>query len=231
MIKCQSLWNDNKYHEEYAYTLEEFKKIKKIPLISIKKCRKHYSNYVATFDIETSKVEKGNDEYEGFMYHWQFCINGIVVFGRSWIEFARLIYYLYRKLKLSSNNKLVVYVHNLSYEFHFMYNLFDITDVFCIDKRKVLKFILDGFIEMRCSYYLSNMNLGKFIENTANTIHIKSKGDLDYNKLYLPSSKLTEKELGYCYNDVVGLFECILEKLQEFNLNQIPLTSTSYVRI
>lgn len=230
MIKCESLWNDNKYHEEYAYSLEEFKEIKKIPLIPIKKCRKHYSNYIATFDIETSKFEKGNDEYEGFMYHWQFCINGIVVFGRSWIEFANLIYYLYSKLKLSNDNKLVVYVHNLSYEFHFMYNLFDISEVFCIDKRKVLKCILDGFIEMRCSYYLSNMNLAKFIENTPNTKHIKSSGDLDYNKLYLPSSHLTLKEYGYCYNDVMGLFECMKERLQEFNLNQIPLTSTGYVR-
>lgn len=229
MIKCEVLLRDKKYHEEYAYTLEEFQKIE-IPLINIKKSKKYYVNYVATFDIETSKIEKSNDEYEGFLYHWQFCINGLVIFGRDWLQFAQLIYYLKDILELSNNKKLVVYVHNLSYEFHFLYNLFYVSDVFCIDKRKVLKCILDDFIELRCSYYLSNMNLSKFIENTPNTQHIKALGDLDYSKLYLPSSQLSSKEYGYCYNDVYGLFECIRERLQEFNLNQIPLTSTGYVR-
>lgn len=229
MIKCEVLLRDKKYHEEYAYSLEEFKKIE-IPLINIKKCKKYYVNYVATFDIETSKIEKSNDEYEGFLYHWQFCINGIVIFGRDWLQFARLIYYLKDILQLSNNKKLVVYVHNLSYEFHFLYNLFYISDVFCLDKRKVLKCILDDFIELRCSYYLSNMNLSKFIENTPNTQHIKALGDLDYSTLYLPSTQLSCKEYGYCFNDVYGLFECIRERLQEFNLNQIPLTSTGYVR-
>lgn len=229
MIKCEVLLRDRKYHEEYAYSLDEFKKIE-IPLINIKKCKKHYVNYVATFDIETSKIEKGNDEYEGFIYHWQFCINGIVIFGRDWLEFAKLIYYLKEELVLSNDKKLVVYVHNLSYEFHFLYNLFYVSDVFCIDKRKVLKCILDDFIELRCSYYLSNMNLSKFIENTPNAQHIKALGDLDYSKLYLPSTQLLSKEYGYCYNDVYGLFECIRERLKEFNLNQIPLTSTGYVR-
>ena len=229
MIKCEVLLRDKKYHEEYAYTLEEFQKIE-IPLINIKKCKKYYVNYVATFDIETSKIEKSNDEYEGFLYHWQFCINGVVIFGRDWLQFAQLIYYLKDILQLSNNKKLVVYVHNLSYEFHFLYNLFYISDVFCLDKRKVLKCILDGFIELRCSYYLSNMNLSKFIENTPNTQHIKALGDLDYSKLYLPSTQLSCKEYGYCFNDVCGLFECIRERLQEFNLNQIPLTSTGYVR-
>lgn len=228
MIKCEVLHNDNNYYIEYAYSVNEFDYV--IPQISIKKCRKYYRNYVATFDIETSKIEKQNGEYEGFMYHWQFCINGIVIFGRDWLQFAKFIYKLKEHLQLDHKNKLVVYVHNLSYEFHFMYNLFLMTDVFCLDKRKVLKCTLDDFIELRCSYYLSNMNLAKFIENTPNTIHFKAKGDLDYNKLYTPKSVLNPKELGYCFNDVMGLYECILEKLQEFNLNEIPLTSTGYVR-
>lgn len=228
MIKCEVLHNDNNYYIEYAYSVTEFDYV--IPQISIKKCRKYYRNYVATFDIETSKIEKQNGEYEGFMYHWQFCINGVVVFGRDWLQFAKFIYKLKEELQLDHENKLVVYVHNLSYEFHFMYNLFSMTDVFCLDKRKVLKCTLDDFIELRCSYYLSNMNLAKFIENTPNTIHFKAKGDLDYNNLYTPKSVLNPKELGYCFNDVMGLYECILEKLQEFNLNEIPLTSTGYVR-
>lgn len=229
MIKCEVLYNDNKYYEEYAYAVDEFNYV--IPQCPpIKTCRKHYSNNVATFDIETSKVEKTEDDWEGFMYQWQFCINGVVIFGNTWLQFAKFLYRLKDELNLHKENKLVVYVHNLSYEFHFMYNLFYMTDVFCLDKRKVLKCNLEDFIELRCSYYLSNMNLAKFIENTPNTLHIKAKGDLDYNKLYTPNSILSPKEYGYCYNDVMGLYEAITEKLTEFNLNNIPLTSTGYVR-
>ena len=55
-------------------------------------------------------------------------------------------------------------------------------------------------------------------------------GDLDYKKLFTPNTLLTMSELGYCYNDVMGLYEAIIYLLKEDTLVTIPLTSTGYVR-
>lgn len=229
MYACSCLHSDNNYYKEYAYSYDDFdyNLLEK----SLLKTNKYYSSHLMTFDIETSKYQISTDEYEGFMYHWQICLDGFVIFGRKWEEFYLFITGLIKFLKLEEENKkLVCYVHNLSYEFHFIYNLFKIDEVFAIDKRKVIRCLLEDYIELRCSYYLSNMSLLKFIENTPNAIHIKAKDDLDYSVLRTPKTILSPKELGYCYNDVIGLYECILYKLQEDDLKTIPFTSTGYVR-
>ena len=54
------------------------------------------------------------------------------------------------------------------------------------------------------------MNLKKFIENTPNAHYFKGSGDLDYKKVFTPKTTLTMSELGYCYNDVMGLYEAII---------------------
>lgn len=215
-----------------AYNNEDFpyERIKKSnPLI---KPTKRYNNHLMTFDIETSTIEKTDGTFEGFMYHWQVCIDGFVCFGRTWKEFLTFL----RKINRAINNydekhKLVCYIHNFSYEFQFLYSWIKLSDVFAIDKRKPLKALSKDFnIEFRCSYLLSNMNLKKFIENTPNAHYFKGSGDLDYRKVFIPISNLTMSELGYCYNDVMGLYEAIIHLLKEDTLVTIPLTSTGYVR-
>lgn len=202
----------------------------------------HYLGDFGTFDIETTTYISGYKadssgkrvpEYNAFMYCWQFCISGKVVMGRDWdsllMFFAKLKYYL--RLK-DDGNHLVVYVHNLPFEFQFMRNHFRITEVFALDKRKVAKCLVDEVFEFRCSYKLTNMSLAKFLENSKNIRHYKKSGDLDYTKIRTPSTPLTDEELSYCYNDVAGLREGICQLLTSENdtLSTIPLTSTGYVR-
>ena len=163
------------------------------------------------------------------MYIWQFCIKGVVFFGRTWREFLDFIDKISELLKLDDKHKLVIYVHNLSFEFEFIRKFIKFDNIFATAPHKVLKANTDK-LEFRCSYYLSNMSLLKFIENTPGAIHLKSKADLDYKKIRTPKTKLTPKELGYCYNDVKGLEEAIINLLQKDTLKSIPLTSTGYVR-
>lgn len=215
-----------------AYNQEDFPyfRIKKSnPLIS---STKRYINHLMTFDIETSTIEKTDGSFEGFMYHWQVCIDGYVCFGRSWKEFLTFLRKMNRALKnFDEYRKLVCYIHNFSYEFQFLYSWIKLENVFAIDKRKPLKAISKEFnIEFRCSYLLSNMNLKKFIENTPNAHYFKGSGDLDYHKIFTPQTNLTMSELGYCFNDVMGLYEAIIYLLKEDTLITIPLTSTGYVR-
>lgn len=231
MIGCLVNFNNTKAIVK-AYNQDDFpyNRIKKSnPLIS---STKRYINHLMTFDIETSTIEKTDGTFEGFMYHWQVCIDGYVCFGRSWKEFLTFLRKMNRALKnYDEMHKLVCYIHNFSYEFQFLYSWIKLTDVFAIDKRKPLKAISKDFnIEFRCSYLLSNMNLKKFIENTPNAHYYKGSGDLDYKKVFTPKTSLTMSELGYCYNDVMGLYEAIIYLLKEDTLTTIPLTSTGYVR-
>ncbi len=231
MIGCLVNYNSSKAIVK-AYNQEDFpyNRIKKAnPLIQP---TKKYISHLMTFDIETSTIEKTDGSFEGYMYHWQVCIDGFVCFGRTWKEFLTFLRKMNRALKnYNEQHKLICYIHNFSYEFQFIYSWIKLTDVFAIDKRKPLKAISKDFnIEFRCSYLLSNMNLKKFIENTPNAHYFKGTGDLDYKKIFIPNTLLSMSELGYCYNDVMGLYEAIIYLLKEDTLESIPFTSTGYVR-
>ena len=68
---------------------------------------------VCAFDIEATNIDKIE---QAVMYIWQFQIEQeITVFGRTWEEFHDMILKLIKALPDGCN--LVVYVHNLSYEF------------------------------------------------------------------------------------------------------------------
>ncbi len=215
---------------QYAYYCNEF------PFYILKKDivksgkHKMYQRHPMTFDIETSKIPKDNDgHYEAFMYIWQVCIEGNVVFGRRWEELQEFMQKVVNAYKLSEGERVVVYVHNLSFEMQFIQDYFKFIDVFAMASRSVLT-AKTAHLEFRCSYKLSNMSLAKFIENTPNTLHYKGIDDLDYATVRTPDTPLTEVELGYCFNDVKGLYECVMELLKEDNIATIPLTSTGYVR-
>ena len=166
-----------------------------------------------------------------FMYHWQFCFEDEVVFGRTWEEFVLLMESLEKNLNLSLKNRLVVWVHSLSFEWQFMRNFLEFEEGFFLEERKPAKILTKSGIEFRCSYALSNMSLSKFCKNEEGVIHYKLDGEeYDYNQFRLPTTPLSEYEQGYCYNDVRGLCECIRSRLKHDTLASIPLTSTGYVR-
>lgn len=232
--------------QEIVYNVNDFpyNKIKYYPIVktrSTKNQRKYY-NVPATFDIETSLIDgvrdkkgnyiKGLEPY-AFMYHWQFCIDTYVVFGRRFEELQLFFSKLREVLELYENLKLIIYVHNLAYEFQFIKDFLGIDKIFARKPHKPMKYEVDN-LEFRCSYFLSNMSLAKFSENSPSCYHRKLSGDdYDYTKLRTPDTPMTLYELGYCYNDVRGLAECIWDKIHDENnksIADIPLTSTGYVR-
>lgn len=215
---------------QYAYYWNEFPfEILKKDIVKSGK-HKMYQRHPMTFDIETSKIPTDDEgHYQAFMYIWQVCIEGNVVFGRRWEELQEFMEKVVNAYKLSDGERVVVYVHNLSFEFQFIQDYFKFTDVFAMASRSILT-AKTAHLEFRCSYKLSNMSLSKFIENTPNTLHYKGVDDLDYATVRTPDTELTEIEYGYCFNDVKGLYECVLELLKEDNIATIPLTSTGYVR-
>ena len=186
-------------------------------------------NLACAFDIETTNMTDAERPY-AFMYHWQFCIGNRVFFGRTWDQFQDFIYNLCDRLHLE-DRKLVVYVHNLAFEFQFMRRFFHFDNVFLRHNRDPLKAICNDRIIFRDSYALSNMRLEKFCENTPGIIFAKNDGEaFNYKKIRTPKTKLTRQEQSYCYCDVAGLCECIRYRMRDDHLGHIPMTATGYVR-
>lgn len=191
-----------------------------------------YLNVESAFDIETSSVMVG-DEKSAFMYIWLFGIGyeNEVYYGRTWDEFLELCKLLQNVFELGKDKRLVVYVHNLPYEFQFMCKYFDWYEVFAVSERKPIKALCTYGIEFRDSYILSGLSLAKTAENlTSHTIE-KMVGDLDYSLIRTHLTPLTEKEMKYCENDIRVVNAYIAEQIGEYgDVSKIPMTNTGRVR-
>lgn len=192
------------------------------------KDEKKILNVTCAFDIETTGLEKLE---QSFMYIWQLAIGtDIVIIGRYWHEFIKLL----EKLSeiLEDYVYMIIYVHNLSYEFTFLKGIYEFSneDIFALDRRKVAKCTMYKHFEFRCSYIQTNMSLKEFTHKY--NVEHKKLEDFIYTKKRYPWTKLSKKELDYAINDVVGLVEAINEEMRLDNdtLWTIPLTSTGYIR-
>lgn len=215
--------------EEYTYydpteIRQILKKIDK-KVLSNKKIK--YYQIPCAFDIETTNINY-NGKAIGFMYVWQFIIDGYLIIGRTWEEFVKMIDDLATQLYLSKKRRLICLVHNLSYEFQFMRKWFKWAKVFSIETRKPLYAVNEFGIEFRCSYLLTGTNLNALGKRVGVK---KLVGDLDYKKVRTSKSHLTVQELAYMCNDVIILDKFARELIkEEINIARTPLTKTGYVR-
>lgn len=190
-----------------------------------------YLDCVCAFDIETTTATIRGKEVN-FMYIWQFQIDeDVTIYGRTWSEFK---FFLFRIRERIPGKMLVVYVHNLSYEWQYIKSVFNFgqKDVFATDSRKVVKCVIDNTFELRDSYILTNMSLDAFTRQM-HVEHQKLSGiEFNYEKIRYPWSLLTDRELEYCINDVRGLVEAVKAQMDRDGdtLYTIPMTSTGYPR-
>lgn len=207
--------------------IEDWKQFFKFEGISNKKRTRFYNKNFLTFDIETTALK---DIKQSFMYIWQMYNGDECIIGRTWKEFEEVMWQLHR---ITEGHTTVIYVHFLSHEFQYLSGIYDFRneDIFYIDPRKILRCMMLGNIEFRCSYMLSNMGLKNYTEKM-NVLHKKMSGDLDYSIIRTATSELTDVEMGYCVNDVVGLHEAITKQfeMEGDDVISTPLTSTGYPR-
>ena len=198
----------------------------------------------SAFDIETSTVWMNEDhslyDVHSFMYVWQFQIEEYTVKGRTWPEFfiwldtlRTAIEQIKEEKKLSVNPLLVVWVHNLAYEFQWLSGLYPFTndEVFFRDVRKPIYCRMFETFELRCSYIQSNMSLSALCKQTG--VKQKLSGQkYDYDKIRYPWTPLSEFEEEYTTVDVESLVKAMKYRVSRGgdNLQTVPLTSTGYVR-
>ena len=214
----------------------------------IKSKDKIYYNLAMSFDIETSSFYEDkngviytNDEYKklknqvkaekkAIMYIWQFAIEENVIIGRTWNDFLYFCKKLYDYLDLKERY-IIVYVHNLSYEFQFICKWFNWIDIFADSERKPIKAMTDTHFIFKCSYRLSGYSLEVLANNLKSHNIKKMVGDLDYNLIRNSKTPISKEELQYCINDVLIVTSYIEEQIDEFgNIEKIPLTQTGKVR-
>lgn len=190
-----------------------------------------YLNVPAVFDIEASSFYNSDNEKRATMYAWVFGINGKCVCGRSWGEFLELITTLIETYNLNLKKRLIIYIHNLSYEFQWFRKYFQWYKVFSLEQRKPIYAITKDGIEFRCSYLLSGYNLETLGENLTKYKVEKKVGDLDYNLIRHSLTHLSDKEWGYILNDGLVVMAHIQEEIERLgDITKIPLTKTGYVR-
>lgn len=183
-------------------------------------------NCICTFDIETTTTG-GKENPLTWLYIWQFNLDGIVtIYGRTVLELRDF----FKHLSEYNDGNVVIYVHNLAYEFQFLTGLFEFSQVLANGVRKPIKAVC-GNLEFRCSYMLSNLSLANYCKQMG--VRDKLSGEeFNYKKLRTPSTPLSDRELEYCFVDVESLAQCIQKHLDMENdtLITIPTTSTGYVR-
>lgn len=185
-----------------------------------------YLDIIGAFDIETTLVR---DHYS-VLWIWQLQIGLYdTIIGRSWKEFTRCMKRI--SSLLPEDVFLVLYVHNLSYEFQFLRGVYKFKpeEIFAVQPRKPLRVDMYDHIELRCSYLHTNMRLDTFLKKMGVP---DQKLTLDYTKKRYPWTKLSQDEIDYCIHDVRGLVQALYI---EFNhdgdsLYTVPATSTGYVR-
>lgn len=207
---------------------------KKIDMVTIKRNHVNYFNTAISFDIETSSFYDNETlSKAGCMYVWQVCFSGGIIMGREWHEFINLLFMLRNYYNLSAEKRMIIYVHNLAYEFQWLRKWLKWESVFALEERKVVRALSSLGIEFRCSYILTNKSLQKVAEDLPDKFNGISKliGELDYQQIRSSETPLSDQELQYCINDVKIIVYLIYDKLlNENNIANIPLTATGYVR-
>ena len=201
-------------------------------------------NVFTAFDIETSTIWMNDDhsqyDVHSFMYVWQFQLEEYTIKGRTWKEYFDWLAILQDAIGrirsdngLSDNPLLVIWVHNLAYEWTFLSGLYPFRndEIFFRDVRKPIYCRMFDTFEYRCSYIQSNLSLAALCKQTG--VKQKLSGQtFDYNKVRFPWTPLSEFEEEYTTVDVESLVAAMKYRVSKGgdNLQTVPLTSTGYVR-
>lgn len=197
------------------------------------KKKAHYVDHLAAFDIETSSyTDEG--EKRAVVYSYALAIDDTIYHARRADEFFPMLEKIAAEMELSLDRRLVIYVHNLAYEWQFIKHYMSWDAAFAIaSERRVVRAVSTLGIEFRCSYVLTNKPLAAVGKDVGVQ---KMVGDIDHTLIRNSITPLSDEEMGYIDNDVRILIEFERQALAqeggtiEQALHSIPITKTGYVR-
>ena len=194
------------------------------------------------FDSETSKktfVDASGVEMvdDCWVYIWACSVGDRLYYGRYLHEFFEFLHVIQKAYNINKDNPIDIYIHNLSYDISYMYDLlFHYSDDIEISSlwtafRHVISFNLGNGICFKCSYRLSGRALEKWAKDLS-CGYQKQVGMIDYKLCLYPWDKLPHEQYKYLAYDVLTQKECFYKEidLQGYTFANVPLTMTGFVR-
>lgn len=206
-----------------------------------KKTRTAYYNQPIAFDIETTTIVPGMLDYTkdsnlppiAFPYLFQLYIYGEVIFCRQYEEIMDVFSWICEYFRLDETTHMVIFDHNLGYEWSFFRDLWDIDPEasFCLDEHHPVTLALTNGLIIRDSYKMTNMSLYDLTKDWSKK-WIKEPELMDYKKIRTPYDELDTQTMLYAALDVLSLSDAIVWYLRargEEIWTRCP-TSTSFIR-
>lgn len=215
-----------------AYTPYEVE----LPLLTFKSLQRNhkvikYATDYAVLDTETSHI----DLLTGWIYQWAVKIKKTYIYGRTPEELLDLLQIMGERYKLGENKRLIIYIHNASYDLqylkHYLRSYDPKAEFLAIDPHSILICDIIGF-RILCSYKLTNLSLAALAKNYAKT-YDKAVGEIDYNIVRYQDSELNANDWFYMFSDVAAQDDGIRGYLDTMGYKyafEAPFTSTGFVR-
>ena len=216
-----------------AYTVDEVN----LPMLTFKSLQRNhkmidYATDYATLDTETSHL----DLLTSWIYQWAVKIKNTYIYGRTPTELIELLIKMAERYKLSPKKRLIIYIHNASYDLqylkHYLLKYDPMAEFLAIDAHSIIICDILGF-RILCSYKLTNLSLAGLAKNYAKT-YDKAVGEIDYNVIRYQDSKLTAEDWFYMFSDVAAQYDGIAGYLETMGYKyafKAPFTSTGFVRV
>lgn len=198
---------------------------------------------VSRLDYELEKELKrpeAPDHEIGWIYQWCFsypCRNGDrwLVYGRKPSQLAYCLKLIAEVNKLDADNKILIFVHNLSYDWQFFHAFVqdqfnEPGEVLAVGAHRLINWQIGG-LEFRDTLKIAQKSLYKWGQD----LNIKDKklvGEIDYSITRYQNTPLKRSDWRYMFRDVVTLDECVARQMELWGdeTKSIPLTNTGYVR-
>lgn len=183
-------------------------------------------------DLETTNMKEG-DKKISFAYCCTLSYNYVVLITRSIDQLVNALLIIKKEVGLDDQNKMIIYIHNMSFDFQFFRKYMSFSNVFSTGKRRPISAetcgSLSGFV-FKDMFILAHMKLEDVAKNLTSH-NIRKVEGFDYSKIRHSTTDLTDHEIEYIINDVLIINAYIEEQTEIYgNICNIPMTNTARVR-
>ena len=186
-----------------------------------------YYECVICLDLETTSILEKDGTKWGYCYIYMLSVDGNVYGGRKLEQLGKLLRYIAIKLRLDKNNRIIIFVNNLGFDFQFFRHYIFVMKLLAREGRDVLYAICDNGFEFRCSYALTGYSLAYW----GKQLGFNKLEGYKYNLCRNSLTPLSLEEQAYCERDVLVMHKGLTEKAErEGGITKFELTKTGYVR-